>query len=225
MRKSRLAKIIDFVTQVWSIAGVSALSPKIRFIFICFIRIRIRIDRPHSYRWKFKKLAHNLIEGIMHRCTTSFIITLLIVLPYWQRLSVKRYKIFNAQCLASTSNKSFGLLACLDFFQYRFSCFANCLAGCEEPSPNGRAGNAPNLCDIFGGWLLDTSTSRDKFCWIWLEVSLCHVYYRKLFWLHCRMFNGLLTVICYAEGWNCFCKVVGPSSSFVFTCLDCFVQG
>jgi hypothetical protein len=31
MRKSRLAEIIDFATQVWAIAGVSALSPKIHF--------------------------------------------------------------------------------------------------------------------------------------------------------------------------------------------------
>jgi hypothetical protein len=32
-QKSRLAEIIDFATQVWVIARVSALSPKIPFIF------------------------------------------------------------------------------------------------------------------------------------------------------------------------------------------------
>jgi hypothetical protein len=34
--KSRLAEIIDFGTQVWAIARVSALSPKIHFIFHLF---------------------------------------------------------------------------------------------------------------------------------------------------------------------------------------------
>jgi hypothetical protein len=31
--KFRIAEIIDFATQVWAIARVSALSPKIHFIF------------------------------------------------------------------------------------------------------------------------------------------------------------------------------------------------
>jgi hypothetical protein len=40
-----LAEIIDFATQVWAIARVSAISPKFTSFFICFIRVR-----PHFYR-------------------------------------------------------------------------------------------------------------------------------------------------------------------------------
>ena len=39
---------------------------------------------------------------------------------------------------------------------------------------------ASDLCDVFAGLLIDASTSRGNFYWIWLELSLYHVYYRKL---------------------------------------------
>ncbi len=57
--KSRLAEIIDFATQVWAIARVSTLSPKIHFIFICFIRTRFRIDFSHAHCWN---ISVNLIR-------------------------------------------------------------------------------------------------------------------------------------------------------------------
>ena len=71
---------------------------------------------------------------------------------------------------------------------------------------------ASDLCDVFAGLLIDASTSRGNFYWIWLEVSLYHVYHRKLslvtFQNHDvqRITDGNLLSRTSAEGWIFFVR-------------------